>query len=261
MKAKEYLHKMTPADKLIVFITVLFVITKTLVYAGGVEEQQLNEWLCVPPNIHWLQQRPWVLLSYAFYHVGFEHFFGNVLFLFLIGRVFFRSHNLEQFIVVYFLGVLTGAFTFLLVGYYFPQWTGNTMLLGASAAIMALLAFIVTLTPNYGVYIFTYRIKILYVLLIIIFLDLINISTNSGGKIAHWGGTLMGVIIGLSYKYYFIHQRKTNLDSKTQQSHFEEQQKIKKHKIKQLLDKISSSGYESLTDKEKKYLFEASKND
>ena len=263
MKLKEYLQEMKASDKLILLTLLLFVFTKLLVYTGNVQEQQLNQWLCVPSNIYMLWQRPWVLFSYAFYHISFEHLLGNMLFLFLIGRIFFRIYKLKDFLLVYFLGLLVVAFTFLLISYLFPEWVNNTMLLGASAAIMALFSFLVTLMPNYGVYLFTYRVKILYVLLFVFLIDLINFSSNSGGKIAHLGGVSTGVIVGLLYKYLFAFQKRKKQDSnvipKDSQSHFEEEQRIKQHKVKQLLDKISASGYASLTDVEKKYLFEVSK--
>ena len=134
------------------------------------------------------------------------------------------------------------------------------MLLGASAGIISVFAFIATVTPSYGVYIFTLRVKVLYLLGAIILFDLFDFSANSGGKIAHLGGIIAGIMVGVMAKYQlWSRKHSTPAEMPEMKPNKPERQKVKQHRINQLLDKINASGYASLTDKEKKFLFEASK--
>ena len=158
-----------------------------------------------------------------------------------------------------------GGIAFLLCGHISPE-TNYNALLGASAAVIGLLFFVVTIFPAYKIYVFTFRIQLLYFLLALILFDCINISTNIGGKIAHFGGILSGLLIGFIYKYFFLYKKKPHIVlpptiTEPQTPYLSKNQKIKQHQIQKLFNKISTSGYDSLTDEEKKYLFQASKEE
>ena len=66
-------QKFNAANKVIIFTLIVFGITQGLVYGGIFSQSQLNQWLCVPQQISLFLERPWTLLSYAFYHVNIEH--------------------------------------------------------------------------------------------------------------------------------------------------------------------------------------------
>ena len=166
---------------------------------------------------------------------------------------------MKQFLVAYIWGVVIGGAAFLVLGHFLSASVGNTMLLGASAGIISVFAFIATVTPSYGVYIFTLRVKVLYLLGAIILFDLFDFSANSGGKIAHLGGIIAGIMVGVMAKYQLWSRKRMRVEMPEMKPNKPERQKVKQHRINQLLDKINASGYASLTDKEKKFLFEASK--
>ena len=257
-------QKFNAANKVIIFTLIVFGITQGLVYGGIFSQSQLNQWLCVPQQISLFLERPWTLLSYAFYHVNIEHLFWNMLFLFFSGHIFFRLFKAKTFISVYFFSLIGGGIAFLLWGYITPEITNNNALLGASAAVIGLLFFVVTIFPSYKIYVFSFRIRLLFFLLALILFDCIDISTNIGGKIAHFGGILSGLLTGFIYKYFFLYKKKPHIVSpptitEPQTPHLSENQKIKQHQIQKLFNKISTSGYDSLTDEEKKYLFQATK--
>ena len=156
-----------------------------------------------------------------------------------------------------------GGIAFLLWGHISPE-TNYNALLGASAAVIGLLFFVVTIFPAYKIYVFTFRIQLLYFLLALILFDCIDISTNIGGKIAHFGGILSGILVGFTYKFLIPTKKRANTIStppiiEAQTSHISENQRIKQHQIQKLFNKISTSGYDSLTEEEKKYLFQATK--
>ena len=247
------------ADILLLLNVVLFALAKVITFSGLIEESELNSWVCVPYSLSLYLERPWTLFSYAFYHVSLSHLFWNMLFLFFTGRIFFNLFNIKQFLVAYIWGVLIGGAAFLVLGHFLSASVGNTMLLGASAAIISVFAFIATVTPSYGVYIFTLRVKVLYLLGAIILFDLFDFSANSGGKIAHLGGIIAGIMVGVMAKYQLWSRKRMRVEMPEMKPNKPERQKVKQHRINQLLDKINASGYASLTDKEKKFLFEASK--
>ena len=103
----------------------------------------------------------------------------------------------------------------------------------------------------------------LYVILAFILFDILNISVNTGGKIAHFGGILGGIFAGLTSKYSLRIPKKAKTPQeespKKEKKVVSEEQQIRAHQVNQLLEKISASGYASLTDQEKKFLFEVSK--
>lgn len=247
------------ADILLLLNVMLFALAKVVTLSGLIEESELNSWVCVPYSLSLYLERPWTLFSYAFYHVSLSHLFWNMLFLFFTGRIFFNLFNIKQFLVAYIWGVLIGGAAFLVLGYFLPTSVSNTILLGASAGIISVFAFITTVTPSYGVYIFTLRVKVLYLLGAIILFDLFDFSANSGGKIAHLGGIIAGIMVGVMAKYQLWSRKRMRVEMPEMKPNKPERQKVKQHRINQLLDKINASGYASLTDKEKKFLFEASK--
>ena len=247
------------ADILLLLNVMLFALAKVITLSGLIEESELNSRVCVPYSLSLYLERPWTLFSYAFYHVSLSHLFWNMLFLFFMGRIFFNLFNIKQFLVAYIWGVLIGGTAFLVLGHFLSASVGNTMLLGASAGIISVFAFIATVTPSYGVYIFTLRVKVLYLLVAIILFDLFDFSANSGGKIAHLGGIIAGIMVGVMAKYQLWSRKRMCVEMPEMKPNKPERQKVKQHRINQLLDKINASGYASLTDKEKKFLFEASK--
>ena len=257
-------QKFNAANKVIIFTLIAFGITQGLVYGGIFSQSQLNQWLCVPEQISLFLKRPWTLLSYAFYHVNIEHLFWNMLFLFFSGHIFFRLFKAKTFISVYFFSLIGGGIAFLLWGYITSEIVNNKALLGASAAVIGLLFFVVTIFPSYKIYVFSFRIRLLFFLLALILFDCIDISNNFGGKIAHFGGILSGILVGFSYKHLFSPKKSPNTLStpsiiEPQTPHLSENQRIKQHQIQKLFNKINTSGYDSLTDEEKKYLFQATK--
>ena len=258
------LQKFNAANNVIIFTLIVFGVTQGLVYGGIFSQSQLNQWLCVPQQLPLFLERPWTLLSYAFYHVSIEHLFWNMFFLFFSGHVFFRLFKAKTFISVYFFSLIGGGIAFLLWGYITSEIANNNALLGASAAVIGLLFFVVTIFPSYKIYVFSFRIQLLYFLLALILFDCIDISNNLGGKIAHFGGILSGILVGFSYKHLFSPKKSPNTLStpsiiEPQTPHLSENQRIKQHQIQKLFNKINTSGYDSLTDEEKKYLFQATK--
>ncbi len=253
-------RRVNTADGLIIINVLLFLLFQCWMWAGIGTQEMLNNWWCVPQDFAVLTQKPWTLLTYAFYHVGWEHLFWNMLFLFFAGRIFFHLSDTFHFLLSYGCGIIGGALTFVSIAYWLPALESHTILLGASAGVVAILAYVVAVRPSYNVYIFTYRVKLIYLMLALVLFDIVDIQINTGGKLAHFGGIISGLCVGLLVRYLKLIRPQKTIFSQENKETSNQTQKIKQHYVNQLLEKINVSGYTSLTEKEKKFLFDVSKD-
>ena len=150
----------------------------------------------------------------------------------------------------------------------FPAQFGIAILIGASAAVLGVGATMAIYSPNYRVYLFgAFELPFKYVYLGIFVLNtLIDLSINTGGKISHVGGALFGLLYGYNLKngidifnLSLFQKKKTKLkvvyneeySSKVNQTTNQNDDQ----RLNALLDKISKSGYDSLSKSEKDELF------
>ncbi len=235
--------------------------------------QEIAQWLpqnlSMPPYLPDLAYKAWTPLTYMFSHEGFFHFLFNMLWLYWMGRIFEDFLNKRQFVFVYLAGGLAGAIIFILAFNVLPAFKDGVQLagplIGASASISAIVIATATLLPDYAISLmFIGEVRLKYLALGYIILDIIGILTNPGGSFAHLGGAMLGFIFikqlqsGNDWSKIFLKRRKLKVVSKTkvvQNSRLPDQDAIDK-----ILDKISQSGYASLSRQEKEQLFNASKN-
>ena len=192
--------------------------------------------------------KPWSILTYAFIHQGlFELIFMIILLLFSSNSI---SNLLGKKITInlFFLGIFFGGVAYLLSG---PKGS----LIGSSAGISSLLFFLLLLSPNLGVRIFRFTIEFKYIMAFILFTDFLKlISPGQFGVYSHIGGYLVG-----AYYYYSLYGFPKNIKFKNQEIR-KKNFKNKQNKIDMILDKISKSGYDSLSEEEKEYLFKQGMN-
>lgn len=273
MLQKFQIRKLNFAEKVILLNVLFFVIIHLLTNLVGLSQYQINNWIGLPQSIKEFFAKPWTIITYSFFHAGFQHLFWNMLILFFTGRIFFNLFNKKQFIRVYCAGIIFSGMSFLLIDTLFPLLFDGSILLGASGAIMALLVFVAVIVPKYTVYLFfSIPMKLWMIVLFLILYDIVQISSNPGGKIVHLGGAFTGYFIGILArnpirvkKQKRVKLTENNVSEKIvkplkSNDGLSDSQKLKQHKVNILLDKISTSGYASLTEKEKKFLFEASKD-
>lgn len=248
-------------------------------------------WFELPSGFDTFLGKPWAIVSYAFLHYDFWHILFNMLWLYVIGRMFLNLFSAKTAINIYFLGAMSGGFLFMLCYSLFPSVFGNSSLVGASAAVRALLIFLCAYMPNQEMRFFTFTIKLWHIGVAIVLLDVIGVfagiqnpaTGNAGGNLAHLGGALLGYFyakqllkgddIGRGFESLLnalgnifkaskksplktVHKNKSKVGGYTK-SDFNEFNHQKK--IDVILDKISKSGYDSLTAEEKEFLFKAGK--
>lgn len=255
---------------------------------GGVSV--VTEWLSVPSDLGQLFMRPWTLITYMFLQEGFFHILFNMIILYFGGRIFTEYLSNKKLVKTYIFGGLVGAAFFILAFNIFPVFSDartRALALGSSASVLAVLIAIATYIPNYSVMlIFLGRVKLKYIAIFFVVIDVFSIQQgNAGGHIAHLGGALWGFLYANNLKKgrdlgtFFDRIKWPDLSKKSKsskKSHFEnvyvnsrpmtdEEYNAKKQahqqQIDKILDKISRSGYESLTKEEKEILFRNSNND
>ncbi|HKK09637.1 MAG TPA: rhomboid family intramembrane serine protease [Bacteroidales bacterium] len=248
----------------------------------------ITYWLSVPSDISQLLLRPWTLVTYMFLQEGFFHLFFNMIILYFGGRIFTEYLDEKKLLKTYIFSGLLGAAFFILAFNAFPAFADSVpkaLALGSSASVLGILIAIATYVPEYTVTLLLIgRIKLEYIAIIFIAIDIFSIpSGNAGGHIAHIGGAVWGFLYASNLKkgkdlatffdrikwptFKFSSGRKkkhhfedvyVNRKPMTDEEYNARKMKHQKN-IDRILEKISRSGYQSLTKEEKEILFKNSK--
>jgi membrane associated rhomboid family serine protease len=230
------------------------------------------EYLQMPAGLKTLGHRFWTPITYMFMHASVMHVLFNMLWLYWMGQIFEEYQGNKRTITLYFLGGLAGAAFFVAGLNLLPMFAGADLnsitVVGASASVMAIVVATATLMPNYTIFLmFLGPVKLKWLALFYVLIDLLGtVGPNAGGELAHLGGALIGFI--------YIKQLKRGNDwNKPIDKLFTTKSKIKvvaggaaegkrseprQDEVDRILDKISQSGYDSLSKQEKETLFRAS---
>jgi len=246
----------------------------------------ISDWLSLSSNPADLLWKPWSIIGYAFLHAGFTHILFNMLMLFFAGRLFLTFFTQKQLFGVYILSAIFAGAVFILGYQTLPMLTGvNTKMVGASASIMAILISTAVYAPTYSVRLMLIgTVKLWHIALAFIIIDLIYASAeNTGGHIAHLAGALFGFTyikllkngIDLTKGVSGTIEFAAGLFKTRKQQPFKKVHRnpapsipkaagmrtksITQKQIDDILDKISRSGYDSLTKEEKDFLFKVGK--
>ena len=281
-KIKQKFHNLNLIEKLIFFNIVCFIfpyIINTFFYLFGYSNISIIFWFELSSDIIDTIYKPWSIISYSFFHSGFFHLFWNMLILLYSGQIFLNLFPNKMVLSTYFMGVIFGGIIFIICYNFFPIFSNSaSSMIGSSAGVMAVLIFMCVYSPNYEIRILFFNVKLLYVGLFFILTDIIQIPYgNAGGHFAHLGGSFLGYIyaqkikkgqdIGesfLSFAEYIINIFNKPKEKEIKISNNDLKKKtyidLKQKKIDQILDKISSSGYDSLSQEDKDFLFKNGKN-
>lgn len=227
----------------------------------------------LPSSPSLIIQRPWTLITYFFLHIEIFHLVFNMLFLYWFGIIIQDFIGNKRLVQLFFYGGIAGALAFLLVlntvTFFIAQ--GPSFLNGASAGVFAVVVAAATIRPDYQVRLLLLGdVKIKYISAFYILWSFIETTgSNAGGNIAHLGGAMVGFIFAKNFlaasRPQAIFEIKIKefaqvINQKIQPR--KELETVPEDELNAILDKISQSGYESLSDYEQKRLFKASqKND
>lgn len=286
---KDKLKRLTAFEKIIAINIAVYIVGWLLSIILSETRANSLFWLVLPNDFADFIFKPWAIITYGFTHLHFWHLFFNMLVLYFIGRSFSNLFNIKLSLNVYFLGIIVGGFSYMLVYTLFPdgilKFSGS--LVGASAGVRATLIFLCAYMPKHEVRVITFNVKLMHVGLVLVGLDILGVfGINSGGYIAHLGGDLLGYFYAMqlkkgtdigkgferfmdSFLSLFSKGKHSNLKTvykskkkaKAFAGHTKEEfgEFNKQKKIDLILDKISKSGYDSLSSEEKEFLFKTGK--
>ena len=246
------------------------------------------QYLELPAWMPLFLSQPRTLLTYMFLHVGALHLLFNMLWLYWFGQLFLSFYSARHFRGLYILGGLCGGLFYMLaynVFPYFASYVYGSFLLGASASVLAIVVATAVREPEYRVnFMFVGAVRLKYVALFMVVTDLLFMTSgNGGGHIAHLGGALAGwwfawslrkgtdvtkwinVVLdwfagGFSIKLKPKKPKmKAHRGGRADDYDYNARTKLQSEEIDRILDKLKQSGYSSLTNEEKKRLFDASK--
>ena len=270
-------------NKMIYWNVGFFIVSIPLFYQFKLGIFDYPNWLAVSSEPNVVLYKPWTLVTYAFFHYGFFHLFFNMMILNFSSRLFLTYFTQKQYLGLYFLAAIFSGLVFVLSFYLLGN---SAMMVGASAAIMALLVATTTYQPLMEIRLLLIgNVKLWHITAVLLLIDLLQIQmSNTGGHIAHLSGAFFG------YIYIKLLQNGTDLsrivtntinffatifDKKKatpfKKVHVNDKKTIVKkeskivikdktqQQIDEILDKISQSGYDSLTQEEKEFLFQSGK--
>jgi membrane associated rhomboid family serine protease len=280
-----------------VVVFAVLVILRTIMTMSGSGEAfaYLMTFLSVSSNLDIFIWRPWTLITYFFTHLEFLHIIFNMLNLYWFGMLVREYLGDKRLVNLYVLGGLVGGLFYLLTYNTIPYLqvrADNSLMMGASGSVIAIIVAAATLLPNYTFNLLLFGpIRIKYIAAVMVLLSISGATGgNAGGNIAHLGGALLGFL------YIKQLQSGTDLGRPVQavldffRGLFARRSPLKvayknpnrpfaapssgaatspltgfsgsstpsEDEINMILDKISNSGYESLTKEEKQKLFRAS---
>ena len=272
----------------VIFLTITLVQIVLMLFRINVGEWL--RWVELPASVSQFLSQPWSIVTYMFMHTGVMHLLFNMLWLYWFGQLFLYFFTSRHLRGVYLWGGICGGLLYMLFFNLFPYFeyvVDYTYMVGASASVLAVVAAVAYREPNYRVNLmFLGSLPLKYFALVVIGLDLLFVTTdNAGGHIAHIGGALGGLLFAYLLNRgtdltRFINQAvdwfatlftfqlkrrkpkmKVNYGGASQDSpqpQDKQQDTSRQQRIEEIRQKIKQSGYQGLTEEEKKELFNAS---
>jgi len=284
-KIKESFKKGSIITRIIYINVGLFIFLSLLniLFLGGNENYNLLNYIALPSDFHQFLLKPWTLLTFMFFDSSFMSVLFNSIFLYWIGKIFIVYFDEKKLLGVYLLGGIIGGIFFMMALLLFPGLHDNMIavrLVGAAVPVIAIIAAVSFYAPNYPIQLMLLgQIKMKNLAIICIILYIFgNKAANASINFAYLGSGLLGGYFAVNYRKgnditrYFIsflnkifslfdRKYKIKFSSRTNKNAkpYNSNQEVDQEEINHILDKVRESGYESLTSKEKKKLFNIKK--
>jgi membrane associated rhomboid family serine protease len=280
--------------RLIIINVAVFVVTAlTKAFAPSFYNAVILEYLALPADLWKLLTRPWTVLTHMFIHSGGWHLIWNMLMLYWFGRIVGDLLKDNRIWPLYLLGSLAGAVAYIISFHLLSNVVGARAV-GASAGIMAIVAAAGAIAPDYNMrLILLGDVRLKYIVAVLIFVDVLSAGgySNAGGAVAHLGGAVLGFAFVAQLRNGYdmttgvnrvtdwvanlgrvqeTRSAQRNRKSPLTVKHRTQPKRSKaappsggpdlQQQVDQILDKIKSSGYDSLTKSEREILLKASKD-
>ena len=274
---KGVFHSGNMVNRLIVVNVLVFVLVyliKIAILFTGPDHQATFQSFIESMSIHtdmmYNLKHPWVFVTHAIFHVGVFHMAMNMLMLYWFGRIVGDLIGDHRVLPIFVYGCLAGLLFYLVFTNLLPEFSGYAH--GASAGVMAIVVAAGMIAPEYMIrLILIGSVRLKYVVLVVLLFDLIGLSNlqNTGGRIAHFGGSFMGFLFiylmsqGKDLSNPFERRpknRRTSGSAKVITLKPRKKETESAQSIDAILEKIKRKGITSLSNEERRLLDEASKN-
>jgi membrane associated rhomboid family serine protease len=266
-----------------VVVFLVCAIIGTILFFAKIDDSIIVNQLSLSSSLPYLLTHPWTLITNFFTHFGFFHILFNMLFLYWFGLLIEEYLGGRRLINLYILGGLFSSVIYLIAYNTIPTLMGVSTVVGASGAIFAVVVGAATLLPDYTLFLFLIGpVKIKYIAIFYVVLSFVELRfSNTGGNLVHLGGALLGFIYVRQLQggrdlgapidatlNFFKNLFKKNETPTVNVTYRSQRQNSYSNaapagfpdddEVDEILDKISKSGYESLSKDEKQKLFKAS---
>lgn len=259
---------------------------QTGLHVGWIEVfpmQPIASWLHFSTKRGFLQLQVWRLIGFQFLHATPSHLLFNMIGLYFFGSLIERYLGSKRYLAFYLLCGMCGALMYALLnlgGFILAEVLQQQIripgllfnspavpLVGASAGVFGVLMAGAYIAPRATVLLFFFipmQLRTLaYALVVVAFLSVLFNAQNAGGEAGHLGGAIAG--------WYFIrnpHHLHGFFDllgrADPTSRHYRgrkgsSQSPTTQREVDRILQKISQQGIQSLTEKEKRILKDASR--
>jgi membrane associated rhomboid family serine protease len=249
-------------------------------------------WIMVPGEAIKLAGRPWTVLTHMFSHDGVWSLIGTLLWLWGFGYILQSLTGNRHLAPIYLYGGLAGVLAFSLSVNLIPVLEKNAatyLLEGAKAPVMAIAVATTTLAPNYRIFpMLNGGIPLWVITMIFVIIDYATVASSGAGiGLAHLAGAGMGFLyltrlkagsdwgewMHRSYNWFFTlfepspekkaseAMRREIFYKSDKQPPYARKPNVTQQRVDELLDKINQKGIQTLTDEEREYLRQASKEE
>lgn len=271
------------------YVLLLFIGVFSVLFNAGSLSADVLSFVELPASLGEFALRPWTVFTYMFIHAGLWHILWNMLALYFFGRIFLNFYSVRHFVGIYILGGLFGALFFVLAYNLFPYfgpYLPFSRLVGASAAVLAVVVAAAVRSPQYRINLmFVGSVKLSTFALVVVAMSFLMLSgENAGGNFAHLGGAFAGWLVAdmlnkgrdltqvvngpIDWVSSLIVRLRTPRKKKTKFTYtrggrsadydYNARKKADEAEVDRILEKVKKGGYASLSEDEKKRLFEAS---
>lgn len=271
------------------YVLLLFIGVFSVLFNAGTLSADVLSFVELPASLELLLVRPWTVFTYMFIHAGLWHILWNMFALYFFGRIFLNFYSVRHFVGIYILGGLFGALFFVLAYNLFPYfgpYLPFSRLVGASAAVLAIVVAAAVRSPQYRINLmFVGSVKLSTFALVVVAMSFLMLSgENAGGNFAHLGGAFAGWLVAdmlnkgkdltlvvngpIDWMSSLLTRLRTPRKKKTKFTYtrggrsadyeYNARRKADEAEVDRILEKVKKGGYASLSEEEKKRLFEAS---
>lgn len=271
------------------YVLLLFIGVFSVLFNAGTLSADVLSFVELPASLGELALRPWTVFTYMFIHAGLWHILWNMFALYFFGRIFLNFYSVRHFVGIYILGGLFGALFFVLAYNLFPYfgpYLPFSRLVGASAAVLAIVVAAAVRSPQYRINLmFVGSVKLSTFALVVVAISFLMLSgENAGGNFAHLGGAFAGWLVAdmlnkgkdltmvvngpIDWMSSLLTRLRTPRKKKTKFTYtrggrsadyeYNARKKADEAEVDRILEKVKKGGYASLSEEEKKRLFEAS---